>query len=891
MRNWYAFAKGRTDGNQSQRDLLGGKGANLAEMCNLGISVPPGFTLPTPLCLQYYDDGSALSESVLHSIDEGLRHIEKSLNGPKFGDSKNPLLVSVRSGAKVSMPGMMDTVLNIGLTHTTLEGLAERSGNRRFALDSYRRLIQMYGDVVAGLERHDLEAPLVKLKEDNNLEFDHQLTEAHLESIIESSLEVFESLAGFAFPQDPLEQVRRAVAAVFGSWRTKRAITYRELNDIPEEWGTAANIQAMVFGNLGPTSGTGVAFSRDPSTGGHRVLGEWLPNAQGEDVVAGIRTPGPLHGDDETADNDVKSLENEQPTVYAELIETLGRLERHYTDIQDVEFTVQDEQLFILQTRNAKRTAAAALKVAVDLVDEDLITESTALNRVDPEQISQLLHPQLDPDADKVVLAQGLNASPGAATGLPVIDPDEAAEKAKDGLNVILVRKETSPEDIQGMHAAKGILTATGGMTSHAAVVARGMGRPCVAGCRDLVVDEQEAKVGFRVAQTDDVLWLEEGEELTIDGATGEVFRGRIPTIQAELGGNFARFLGWADKTRTLKVRANADTPEDAETAVRLGGEGIGLCRTEHMFFAPDRINVMRQMILSDDEESRRAALKLLQPMQQEDFEGIFRAMGARPVTIRLLDPPLHEFLPQSNEDIEALAKAMDTQPDTIRRRADELHEFNPMLGHRGCRLGITYPEIMEMQTTAIVDAACIVAEEGLDVKPEIMVPLVMEPEELSRIREQIRGWAHRVFERRSVWVDVTIGTMLELPRACLTAGSVAQHADFFSFGTNDLTQTTMGLSRDDSGKFLPHYVKSGILAKDPFQSIDQNGVGQLVKLGSDAGRAAKKKLKLGICGEHGGDPASVGFFHRVGLDYVSCSPFRIPVARLAAAQALLNES
>lgn len=891
MRNWYAFAKGRTDGNQSQKDLLGGKGANLAEMCNLGISVPPGFTLPTPLCQQYYQDGSKLSDSVLRSIDEGLHHIEKSLNGPKFGDAENPLLVSVRSGARVSMPGMMDTVLNIGLTNITLEGLAKRSGNRRFALDSYRRLIQMYGDVVAGVERHKLEAPLVRIKKEHQLEFDHQLTEAHLETIIEESLRTFEALAGFPFPQDPLDQVRRAVAAVFGSWGTKRAVTYRELNEIPSEWGTAANIQAMVFGNLGATSGTGVAFSRDPSTGAHKVLGEWLPNAQGEDVVAGIRTPGPLHAEDEVETNEVQSLEKEQPAVYKELIDTLGRLERHYTDIQDVEFTVQDEQLFILQTRNAKRTAGAALKIAVDLVDEGLIEESTALHRVDPEQISQLLHPQLDPNAEKTELARGLNASPGAATGLPVIDPDEAAERAKDGLDVILVRKETSPEDIQGMHAARGILTATGGMTSHAAVVARGMGRPCVAGCRELVVDEELKKVGFRSPDSDEVQWLADGEELTIDGATGEVFKGRIPTIQAELGGNFGRFLGWADKTRKLKVRANADTPEDAETAVRLGAEGIGLCRTEHMFFAPDRINVMRRMILADDKESRREALKLLQPMQQQDFEGIFRAMGAKPVTIRLLDPPLHEFLPQSDEDIAELARSMGTTEESIRRRSEDLHEFNPMLGHRGCRLGITYPEIMEMQTTAIVDAACIVAEEGIDVKPEIMVPLVMEPEELRRIREVIRDWAHAVFERRSVWVDVTIGTMLELPRACLTAGQVAEHADFFSFGTNDLTQTTMGLSRDDSGKFLPHYVKSGILPRDPFQSIDQTGVGQLVELGVNAGRQKKKKLKLGVCGEHGGDPASIEFFHRAGLNYVSCSPFRIPVARLAAAQALLSES
>ena len=723
------------------------------------------------------------------------------------------------------------------------------------------------------------------------LEFDHQLTEAHLTAIIEESLAIFEKLAGYPFPQDPLEQVRQAVAAVFGSWGTKRAVTYRELNEIPGAWGTAANIQAMVFGNLGATSGTGVAFSRDPSTGAHKVLGEWLPNAQGEDVVAGIRTPGPLHAEDEDASNEVQSLEKEQPKVYKELIDTLGRLERHYTDIQDVEFTVQDEQLFILQTRNAKRTAGAALKIAVDLVEEDLIDEGTALMRVDPEQISQLLHPQLDPKAEKTLLASGLNASPGAATGVPVIDPDDAAEQAKDGTNVILVRKETSPEDIQGMHAARGILTATGGMTSHAAVVARGMGRPCVAGCRDLVVDETANRVGFRQADSEDIVWLNEGEELTIDGATGEVFRGKIPTIRAELGGNFAKFLGWADRTRKLFVRANADTPEDAETAVRLGAEGIGLCRTEHMFFAPDRINVMRRMILAEDKESRREALKLLQPMQQEDFEGIFRAMGAKPVTIRLLDPPLHEFLPQSDEDIAELAKAMETTPESIRRRADDLHEFNPMLGHRGCRLGVTYPEIMEMQTTAIVDAACIVAEEGIDVKPEIMVPLVMEQEELGRIREVIRAWAHAVFERRSVWVDVTIGTMLELPRACLTAGEVAEHADFFSFGTNDLTQTTMGLSRDDAGNFLPHYVKSGILPRDPFQSIDQAGVGQLVKLGVEAGRSKKKKLKLGVCGEHGGDPASIEFFHRVGLNYVSCSPFRIPVARLAAAQALLSES
>ncbi len=887
MRVWYAFAKGYTDGNRSLRDLLGGKGANLAEMCNLGIPVPPGFTLPTTVCTAYYEDGQKLSSLIVRALDQGIRHIEKALEGPKFGDPERPLLVAVRSGARTSMPGMMDTVLNIGLTKTTVEGLAKWSGNRRFALDSYRRLIQMYGDVVCGVHRSILEAPLVARKAEKGYTQDTDLDEADLDIIIGKMLAIFEKEHGAPFPQDPILQLRGAVEAVFGSWQTKRAITYRRINNIPDEWGTAANVQAMVFGNTGAGSGTGVAFSRNPSTGEKEVLGEWLPNAQGEDVVAGIRTPGLLHARDGKGTGGIEPLENAIPTAYKELMTVLKRLERHYTDIQDVEFTIQDGSLFLLQTRNAKRTAQAALHSAVAMVGEFLINEETALGRVSADQINQLMHPQLDPEANKTELAKGLPASPGAASGRIALTPDRAEEWAKDG-PVILVRAETSPEDIHGMHAAQGILTATGGMTSHAAVVARGMGRPCVAGCEALLIDDEQGKVTILRSAEDNII-LSEGDAITIDGALGTVYEGTVPTVKANLGDDFDTVMQWADNIRQIKVRANADTPEDARIAVDLGAEGIGLCRTEHMFFAPDRISAMREMILADDKESRVAALKKLGPMQREDFEGIFKAMGERPVTIRLLDPPLHEFLPQTDEDVEALAKESGISPDQLRLKAASLHELNPMLGHRGCRLSLAYPEIVDMQARAILEAAVTVAKSGLAVNPEIMVPLVMEPLELKTLRNQIEGLAKEVFEEMRACVSYTVGTMIELPRACLLADEIAEHAQFFSFGTNDLTQTTMGVSRDDAGRFLSEYVDRKIVSHDPFASLDQSGVGKLVKMATKLGRNTTRDLKVGVCGEHGGDPASIEFFANTGLDYVSCSPYRLPVARLAAAQAAIR--
>jgi len=866
---------------------LGGKGANLAEMCSMGIPVPPGFTLPTPLCVGYYDAGEKLTGEVLAAIDDGLQFIEEGMGGPIFGDPKAPLLLSVRSGAPQSMPGMMDTILNLGLTDATVEALAEVSGNRRFALDSYRRLIQMYGDVVCDIARHRLDAPLSVMKERLGITVDSQLTEEHLEELIIELKEVFLDQAGFSFPQDPREQLTSAVAAVFGSWRTKRAVVYRRINNIPDEWGTAANIQAMVFGNFGENSATGVAFSRDPSTGERRILGEWLPDAQGEDVVAGIRTPGPVNKSGISSGSaEVGSLEDALPTTFLELLEVMGRLEHHFRDIQDIEFTIQDGQLYLLQTRNAKRTAAAALRSAVEMVDEGLITKLEAISRVSPEQIDQLLHPQLDPDATKTHLARGLPASPGAASGRVVISPDEAERLAAEGHDLILVRKETSPEDIHGMHAAKGILTATGGMTSHAAVVARGMGRPCVAGCQALTLVEKAGRILIRDGETEHL--IREGEEITIDGSSGEVFLGRVPTVQAELSGDFATFMKWADKERELFVRANADTPKDAAVAVRLGAEGIGLCRTEHMFFAPDRILAMRQMILSENEKERRTALAKLGPMQQQDFEEIFQIMAGRPVTVRLLDPPLHEFLPHTDQEIGAIAQEMKVSPKILREKADSLHEFNPMLGHRGCRLSLSYPEIVEMQVRAVLTAACNVASDGCPVKAEIMVPLVMAAEELKQLRAQIEEIAEDVFDRMGRCVPFLIGTMIELPRASLIADQIAQYADFFSFGTNDLTQTTMGLSRDDSGSFLNGYIEGQILPTDPFASIDEQGVGRLVQMGTRLGRQTKPELKVGICGEHGGDPKSVHFFAETGLDYVSCSPYRLPVARLAAAQAAI---
>jgi len=888
MKTWYGFAKGKTDGDQTMRNLLGGKGANLAEMCTLGIPVPPGFTLPTSLCVEYTQSGaSTLSADVRQAIAEGIGFIEENIPGTKLGDKNKPLLVSVRSGARVSMPGMMDTVLNVGLTKETVEALAETTGNRRFVLDSYRRLIQMYGDVVKGVDRELLEEPLEMLKKAEGVTIDSELSVDALERLVEKLSAVYKQETGDDFPQDPKAQIEEAVAAVFQSWGGKRAISYRAINHISDDWGTAANVQAMVFGNFSATSATGVAFTRDPSTGENCVMGEWLPNAQGEDVVAGIRTPGPLDEKD-AADSDVGSLEAKMPAANKELREVMAVLEKHYKDMQDIEFTVQEDQLYLLQTRNGKRTAKAALQIALDMVDEGLIDTRTAVSRVTPEQIDQLMHPQIDPAAEKDFLAKGLPASPGAASGLVVLDADTAEAQAKEGQSVILVRKETSPEDIHGMHAAKGILTQTGGMTSHAAVVARGMGRTCVAGCAALSIDEAAGTVTIRGESGERT--IKAGDQITLDGSAGEVYLGEVSTIESDLGGDFAKFLCWADEIREVKVRANADSPEDAQNAINLGAEGIGLCRTEHMFFGPDRIGAVREMILADDVPARERALVKLEPMQRSDFEGIFKVMAGKPVTIRLLDPPLHEFLPHDEADLQELARILGTDLVTLKRKNESLHEFNPMLGHRGCRLGLTYPEIYSMQARAIVDAACAVMDADIEVLPEIMIPLVMHPDELKRLRAQVQEIIDAKAATREVMPNILIGTMIELPRAALVADQVAEYADFFSFGTNDLTQTTLGLSRDDSGKFLPFYVEEGFWAADPFASLDQSGVGVLVELGTRLGRKAKPGLKVGVCGEHGGDPASIEFFVNNGLDYVSCSPFRVPIARLAAAHAALNK-
>ncbi len=886
MRSWYGFGEGHADGNRDMKNLLGGKGANLAEMSRLGFPVPPGFTLPTSSCTDFYAAGGKLSEAMLTAIDEGIAFVEAQLDGPRLGDPERPLLFSVRSGARVSMPGMMDTVLNLGLTDVSVEALAKSTDNRRFALDSYRRLIVMYADVVKGADRTRMDEPLEAMKKARKARHDSDLTAEDLTEVVARMKAVYAELVGEAFPQDARQQIRDAVSAVFGSWRTHRAQVYRKHNGIPEHWGTAANVQAMVFGNFGDRSGTGVAFTRNPSTGVRKVMGEWLPNAQGEDVVAGIRTPGPLLESEVGSGGAVGSLERSMPEVFSELMGMFEQLEKHYCDMQDVEFTVQEGKLFLLQTRNAKRTARAALESAIEMADEGLIDRKTAVMRVTPAQIDQLMHPQIDPDAPKKLLARGLPASPGAASGKIVLTADEAVRRNELGEKVILVRKETSPEDIHGMVAAVGILTATGGMTSHAAVVARGMGRTCVAGCASLSVDDE--KVTVRAAYGE--VTLRPGDEITLDGTSGQVYQGIVPTTAAEMSGSFGTLLEWADEIRRLRVRANADTPEDARTAVRLGAEGIGLCRTEHMFFAPERIRAVREMILAATPEARKTAIDKLEPMQREDFVGIFEAMGSRPVTIRFLDPPLHEFLPHTDKEIQEIADDLGVSALELRRKAESLSEFNPMLGHRGCRLGISFPEIYAMQARAVIDAACLVKAKGVDVHPEIMIPLVMVPAELERLRALVVGIADEIIATRKADLVYSVGTMIELPRAALVADEIADHADFFSFGTNDLTQTTLGLSRDDTAKFLPQYIEAGVLANDPFASLDQTGVGQLVKLGTERGRSKKDKLKVGVCGEHGGDPSSIEFFHKVGLDYVSCSPYRVPVARIAAAQAALSD-
>ena len=882
MTKWvYSFGAEHNEGRADMRNLLGGKGANLAEMASIGLPVPPGFTITTDVCTAYYENAQTYPDVLATQVRAGLARIEQAV-GLKFGDADKPLLVSVRSGARVSMPGMMDTVLNLGLNDITVAGLAAAAGDARFAWDSYRRFVQMYGSVVLDVDHHRFEEIIEQVKLETGQFEDAALTAEDWQRVVDGYQKMIAAEAGKPFPQDPEEQLWGAIGAVLGSWMNPRAITYRRLHDIPADWGTAVNVQAMVFGNMGEDCATGVCFTRDPSTGENFFYGEYLVNAQGEDVVSGIRTPQPLS--QSAVKPDEISMEAAMPTVYAELLVVRAKLESHYTDMQDIEFTVQQNKLYMLQTRNGKRTAAASLRIAVDMANEGLIDRREAIKRVNPASLDQLLHPTLDPSAKRNLLAKGLPASPGAASGVAVFSSDEAEVRAAKGESVILVRIETSPEDIHGMHAAKGILTTRGGMTSHAAVVARGMGRPCVAGAGGVSVDygAQTLRAGAHV--------INAGEILTIDGATGEIFIGSVAMIEPVMSGDFDTLMSWADDVRRLGVRANAETPLDAETARKFGAEGIGLCRTEHMFFDPARIGAVRQMIMATDERGRRVALDKLLPFQRGDFVKLFRIMAGLPVTIRLLDPPLHEFLPHSDEELAEIAQALGTDMDAMRRRADELSEANPMLGHRGCRLGVTYPEIYEMQARAIFEGAlAVAAETGAAPHPEIMIPLVATRRELEITRAQVEKIAEQVFAETGQEIEFSVGTMIELPRAALTADKIAEVADFFSFGTNDLTQTVFGLSRDDAGKFLPSYVDQGILAKDPFVSLDIEGVGEMVRIAAEKGRATKPDLKLGICGEHGGDPASITFCEQIGLDYVSCSPYRVPVARLAAAQAALG--
>ncbi len=881
----YSFGGGGADGDASMKNLLGGKGANLAEMSSLGLPVPPGFTVTTEACVHYYANGNQYPAELAEQVAAGLATVEK-LTGKSFGDPANPLLVSVRSGARASMPGMMDTVLNLGLNDETVAGLAKLSGDERFAYDSYRRFIQMFSNVVLGLDHHSFEEILDDHKDRLGVTVDTDLTAEDWRAVVKDYKAVVAREHGKPFPQDPQAQLWGAVGAVFASWMNDRAKFYRRMHDIPESWGTAVNIQSMVFGNMGATSATGVAFTRNPSTGEARLYGEFLINAQGEDVVAGIRTPQSLTKIAREEMGDVSpSMEEAMPEVFGQFKTVVETLERHYRDMQDIEFTVEQGVLYMLQTRNGKRTAKAALKIAVDLAAEGVISQDEAILRIEPASLDQLLHPTIDPTAQRDVAAAGLPASPGAATGKIVFDADEAERLGHMGEAVILVREETSPEDIHGMHAAKGIITARGGMTSHAAVVARGMGRPCVSGAGEISIFENQGL--FRVRGRE----FRAGDIITVDGSKGEVLAGAVKMIEPELTGDFATLMEWADKARRLKVRANAETPLDAKTARQFGAEGIGLCRTEHMFFEEDRIAAVREMILADDERGRRAALAKILPMQKGDFVQLFTIMEGLPVTVRLLDPPLHEFLPHTEGDVEAVATATGLDAAKLMRRAKELHETNPMLGHRGCRLGVSYPEIYEMQVRAIIEAACEIAKSGKAAPvPEIMHPLVAKGEEMKFLRELTDRVAREVIAEQGVDLKYMVGTMVELPRAALRAGDLAQNAEFFSFGTNDLTQTTFGISRDDAGKFLNAYIDKGIFEKDPFVSLDQEGVGDLIRLAAERGRAQRPDVKLGICGEHGGDPASITFCEQVGLDYVSCSPFRVPIARLAAAQAALSK-
>ncbi|MEC8262754.1 MAG: pyruvate, phosphate dikinase [Pseudomonadota bacterium] len=880
----YSFGAAGTDGDTGMRNLLGGKGANLAEMSGIGLPVPPGFTITTEVCTHYYDNGRSYPDALAGQVTDAIARIEAQ-TGASFADADNPLLVSVRSGARASMPGMMDTVLNLGLNDVTVAGLAARSDDKRFAYDSFRRFIQMYSDVVMEVDHGLFEDALEELKLRCGVFDDTGLTGDDLETLVGTYKEIVRDESGEDFPQDPHDQLWGAIGAVFNSWMNARATTYRRLNNIPASWGTAVNVQAMVFGNMGEDCATGVAFTRDPSTGENSFYGEYLINAQGEDVVAGIRTPLSLtRAAREIAGESEPSMEEAMPEVFAQLDAVRTQLETHYGDMQDIEFTVQQNKLYMLQTRNGKRTGAAALRMAVEMAEEGLITRDEALLRIDPIALDQLLHPTLDPDAEKTVITQGLPASPGAAAGEIVLSADLAEELAEGGKSVILVRLETSPEDIHGMHAAAGILTARGGMTSHAAVVARGMGRACVSGAGELRFDETAGKVYIRDLE------LSEGDTVTIDGGTGEVFLGQVDTIQPEMSGAFATIMGWADETRRMAVRTNAETPADARTAVDFGAEGIGLCRTEHMFFDVDRIISMREMIMAVDTVGREAALAKLLPMQRQDFEELFTIMAGLPVTIRLLDPPLHEFLPHSAEELADVAAAAGISPETARQRSLKLSESNPMLGHRGCRLAVTYPEICRMQARAIFEAATAVAAKGDAAPvPEIMIPLAATGRELAICKAVIDAEAEAVADETGTRIEYLVGTMVELPRAAVCAGDLAQEAEFFSFGTNDLTQTALGISRDDAGAFMHAYTDAEIYPADPFVSIDREGVGALVRMGVEGGRAARGDIKLGICGEHGGDPASIGFFEEVGLDYVSCSPYRVPAARLAAAQAAIR--
>ncbi len=875
--NKYVFMFGEIEGSKA---LLGGKGFGLSEMTKLGIPVPPGFTITTEACNQFFKEGKEFLNKLYPEVDEKLKELEEK-TGKNFGDEKNPLLVSVRSGAAISMPGMMDTVLNLGLNDSTVKGLAEKTNNERFAYDSYRRFVQMFGNVVLGIEHAKFENIIDEIKEKKGVKQDVELDTEDLKELVKRFKELVKNEKNIDFPNEPKEQLRLAIEAVFNSWNNDRAITYRKINKIPDDIGTAVNVQSMVFGNMGFDSGTGVAFTRNPSTGEKKVYGEYLLNAQGEDVVAGIRTP-----------KEINQLKEDIPEAYNKLMEVCKKLELHFKDMQDIEFTIEHKKLFLLQTRTAKRTAQAAVKVAVDMVKEGLIDKETAIMRIKPEYIERLLHKRIDPNAKLEVIAKGLPASPGAATGKVVFDAEKAEELANKGEKVILVRRETSPEDIQGMAAAQGVLTARGGMTSHAAVVARGMGKCCVAGCEDIKVNEDENYFEVKGKR------IEEGEIISLNGNTGEVILGEVPLLEPEMGGDFSTILQWADEIRKLGVRTNADTPHDAETARKFGAEGIGLCRTEHMFFKEERIPIMQKMILAKTKEERQKYLDQLMPMQKEDFKGLFKAMNGLPVIIRLLDPPLHEFLPKREELMVEIAvmKAKGEDEEKIKekekvlKRVEELYEFNPMLGHRGCRLGITFPEITEMQTKAIIEAACEVKKEGVKVMPEIMVPLVGNINELKDQKAVIIKTAEETLKEKNEKIEYKVGTMIEIPRAALTADELAEEADFFSFGTNDLTQTTLGYSRDDAGKFIKVYLEKGILKEDPFKTIDRKGVGKLVEMATRLGKQKNPQLEVGVCGEQGGEPKSVEFFHKAGLDYVSCSPYRVPVARLAAAQATIRE-